>query len=76
MTTQNNEKPKSPWTNAIGIVMVLFALVIYGAQFFFELKTDINDKHLGAIMLVGLIVWLGFSDQFFKALIKWFQKKK
>lgn len=70
-TTKN-----SPYSNWIGFLIVLVALVIWSAQFFHELKTAIDNTALYTIGGVGLVVWLGFSDKAFKAFLQWFAGKK
>lgn len=67
---------KSPWTNAVGILMLVFAGALYGAQFFIDLKEEVEDTSLAYIAIAGLIVWLGFSDQAFKAFFDRFNSKK
>lgn len=62
---------KSPVSNSIGIVLIVFAAIPFLAQYFTDLKQPVENWVLAIIAGVGLIVWLGFSDQFFKLAISY-----
>lgn len=64
----------SPWTNLVGVFLVLVASFLYVAEHFFELKTPVNDTHLAWIAGIGLTILLGFSDEAFKTLLDRFKK--
>lgn len=69
--TTNN----SPYTNWIGILLVIVALGIWVAQFFIELKAEIDNSVLFIIGGAGLLIWLGLSDETFKAVLNKWKKK-
>lgn len=49
------------------MLLVLVALAIWTAQFFHELKAEVDTSVLYVIGGVGLIIWLGLSDDAWKA---------
>lgn len=57
---------RSPWSNGIGILLILAALFLYLGQYFFVFKQPVNDTAVYIVGGTGLIVWLGFSDEAFK----------
>lgn len=65
----------SPYTNWIGAVLVIISSVIFVAQYFMELKKEVDNAVLGIICGVGLVVWLGFSDKFFGSALDWLKNK-
>jgi len=59
----------SPKTNIIGGILTITALLIFGAQYFIELKEEVHNGILLLIGGIGLIIWLGASDEAVKILI-------
>jgi len=72
MNPVNNTK-NSPWTNGVGILLIVLSSFLYVAEHFFELKSDVNDTHLAIIAGIGLVVLLGFSDEAFKIALDFFK---
>lgn len=66
---------KSPYTNWIGGVLVIVPAIIFVAMYFVELRKEPNEWVLAGISFVGLALWFGFSDEFFRTGFDWIKSK-